>query len=155
MVGRVSIYLAAPLFNRREREHNTELASRLESVGAEVFLPQRDGALLANMLAAGVPQTVAERRVYLQDTEAMKKASLLIAVLDGAVVDDGVAFEIGFMTAQGKVCVGLQTDVRRALPSGNNPMIGQSMTVIVGNEDELVAWVAQAVRAASEIEAAC
>lgn len=152
---RVSIYLAAPLFNRLEQEHNAELANRLESVGAEVFLPQRDGALLVNMLAAGVPQTVAERRVYLQDTEAMTKASLLIAVLDGAVVDDGVAFEIGFMAALGKVCIGLQTDVRRALPSGNNPMIAQSMTIIINDEHELVAWVANAVSGASEFEAAC
>jgi hypothetical protein len=35
----------------------------------------------------------------------------------------GVASEIGYMKGVRKSCVGLQTDVRRALPPGNNPMI--------------------------------
>jgi nucleoside 2-deoxyribosyltransferase len=89
------IYLAAPLFNERERAFNQALAHALEELGARVFVPQRDGALLVEMLSAGLPQSVAERRVFLQDTEAMRVANLGVAVLDGAVVDDGVAFEIG------------------------------------------------------------
>jgi nucleoside 2-deoxyribosyltransferase len=131
------IYLAAPLFNARERAFNLSLATALEHLGARVFLPQRDGALLVDMLTAGVPQSVAERRVYLQDTVAMNTASLGVAVLDGAVVDDGVAFEIGYLTARGLACIGLQTDVRRALPSGNNPMIAQALVDIAEDEIQL------------------
>jgi nucleoside 2-deoxyribosyltransferase len=143
-----AVYLAAPLFNARERAFNLELAGALEGLGARVFLPQRDGALLVEMLSAGVPQPVAERRVFLQDTEAMRSASLGVAVLDGAVVDDGVAFEIGFLHALSTPCVGLQTDVRRALPSGNNPMIAQSLYEIVSDEARLLNAVRVAIAAA-------
>src|SRR4051812_2398586 len=126
---RPQAYLAAPLFNSREREFNFELADSLANYFA-VFLPQRDGSLLTNMLEAGVPLVVAQRRVYEQDCKAMAHADLLIAVLDGAHIDEGVAFEIGYMKGLRKVCVGLQTDVRRALPSGNNPMIVSSLDFI-------------------------
>jgi nucleoside 2-deoxyribosyltransferase len=140
MKGVRSIYLASPLFNLRERTFNEIIADRLEPYGG-VFLPQRDGALLIDMLAAGVPKVVAERRVFEQDCEAMGSASLLVAVLDGGHIDEGVAFEIGFMNALGKPCVGLQTDVRRALPSGNNPMIAQGLAEILDELDALVAWI--------------
>ncbi len=136
---RCSIYLAAPLFNQTERAFNEYIVGRLEAF-ASVFLPQRDGSLLVEMIAAGVPLAVAESRVFEQDRQAMRGADLLIAVLDGAHVDDGVAFEIGFTSALGCDCVGLQTDVRRALPTGNNPMITGGLKQIFATVDELLAW---------------
>lgn len=147
MTDRISIYLAAPLFNHRERAFNELLAANLYIHG-NVFLPQRDGALLIEMLKAGVPQIVAERRVFEQDRQAMTRADVLVAILDGAHIDEGVAFEIGFSTALGKVCVGLQTDIRRALIFGNNPMIGQGLTEIFDEVEPLVAWVQDFARAA-------
>lgn len=131
------IYLAAPLFNERERIFNLELARCLAELG-EVFLPQRDGYLLTDMLIAGVSLEVAEQRVFSQDRAAMARSDLLIAVLDGAHIDEGVAFEIGFSHALGKMCLGLQTDVRRALPTGNNPMIERSLNAIAHDTDELI-----------------
>ncbi|MCK6451499.1 MAG: hypothetical protein L6R19_11675 [Alphaproteobacteria bacterium] len=53
---------------------------------------------------------------------------------------------MGSMFALGKPCVGLQTDVRRALPSGNNPMIGQSLAAIVNDLPQLVERVANLAR---------
>lgn len=145
------IYLAAPLFNDRERAYNAALAAAIEPV-CPVFLPQRDGALLVDMLAAGVPLSVAERRVFLQDCAAMKAAPILVAVLDGAHVDEGVAFEIGFMAALGKVCVGLQSDVRRALPSGNNPMLQCSLESVFASQGELLSWLKdQHIKPSAEI----
>jgi nucleoside 2-deoxyribosyltransferase len=141
-----SIYLAAPLFNERERAFNQALAQAMEALGTQVFLPQRDGALLVEMLSAGLAQPVAEHRVFFQDTEAMRAADLGVAVLDGAVVDDGVAFEIGYLFALGTPCIGLQTDVRRALPSGNNPMISQALVEIAADETRLL----ESVRVAME-----
>lgn len=67
---------------------------------------------------------------------------MLIAVLDGAHIDEGVAFEIGFANARGCLCLGLQTDTRRALPSGNNPMIGRALSSIFATPDQLIAYVA-------------
>ena len=134
-------YFAAPLFNDRERDFNSTIVERIEQY-VDVFLPQRDGALLTDMLAAGVSRLVAEHRVFDQDRQAMRSADILIAVLDGGYVDEGVAFEVGFMHALGKLCIGLQTDVRRALPSGNNPMIAQGLSEILGDVESLVLRVA-------------
>lgn len=124
-----AIYLAAPLFNERERLFNAHLAQIFEPF-SDVYLPQRDGSLLTKMVAAGVSVPVAERRVFQQDCDALKRSNTLVAVLDGAHIDEGVAFEIGFARAIGCVCVGLQTDVRRALPTGNNPMIQSALEQI-------------------------
>lgn len=146
MSPRLKAYLAAPLFNCRERDFN-EAVSEALSPYVDVFVPQRDGYLLSDMLAAGVPLVVAERRIFEQDTQAMADADFLVGILDGASIDEGVAFEIGFMRALGKRCVALQTDVRRALPSGNNPMIGQALESLFQELDELVVWVKAHARA--------
>jgi nucleoside 2-deoxyribosyltransferase len=139
------VYLAAPLFNERERTYNSTLAAELQ-LFCEVFLPQRDGLLLADLLRQGVPVEVAETQIFERDRSALLACDLLVAVLDGAHVDEGVAFEIGFAHAVGADCVGLQTDVRRALPSGNNPMVTQSMTAIFGDVRDLVGYVREVAR---------
>jgi nucleoside 2-deoxyribosyltransferase len=140
MKDRPFIYLAAPLFNDRERAFNELLASHLEN-WATVFLPQRDGQLLAQLIEDGMTPTLAERRVFRADISAMMASDLLIAVLDGAHIDEGVAFEIGFVCGRNSCCVGLQTDTRRALPSGNNPMIGRSLQEIFATTENLMDWV--------------
>src|SRR5918999_610813 len=42
-VSGLLIYLAGPLFSEAERRFNLGLAHRLEALGFDVFLPQRDG----------------------------------------------------------------------------------------------------------------
>ena len=37
------VYFAAPLFNVAERTFNINLTNKIEEIGFEVFLPQRDG----------------------------------------------------------------------------------------------------------------
>lgn len=135
-----SAYLAAPLFNERERRFNTELADAL-SICCDVFLPQRDGLLLANLLRDGIPLDIAETRIFERDRIALSQCNVLIAVLDGAHIDEGVAFEVGFAHARGALCLGLQSDVRRALPSGNNPMIGRAMSAIFTDVSPLIAFL--------------
>jgi|SRR5258706_11424484 nucleoside 2-deoxyribosyltransferase len=145
MFDRPCAYLAAPLFNKRELDFNLQLATELE-LYVRVFLPQRDGSLLVDMVEAGVPLVVAQGRVFEQDCIAMANADLLIAVLDGAHVDEGVAFEVGHMKALKKVCVGLQTDVRRALPTGNNPMLASALDQVFSDERALLQWVSEFTR---------
>lgn len=137
-----TIYLAAPLFNHRERSFNEHLAQLLAPF-ADVYLPQRDGSLLTEMVAAGVPVPVAERRVFRQDCDALLRSDALVAVLDGAHIDEGVAFEIGFANAIGCLCVGLQTDNRRALPTGNNPMIQSALQRVFSDETALTDFISQ------------
>lgn len=140
MDNRPRIYVAAPLFNELERGFNFGLAMKL-ALHVNVFLPQRDGELLVELIELGLPVDIAERRVFQNDQRAMRVADLLVAVLDGSHIDEGVAFEIGFSNGIGIPCIGLQTDIRRALPSGNNPMIAQSLTHVFASVNELVDWV--------------
>jgi nucleoside 2-deoxyribosyltransferase len=141
LMSRIKAYLAAPLFNERERDFNASLAQML-SVHCDIFLPQRDGLLLAELLANGIPQEVAETRIFERDQLALKECDILVAVLDGAHIDEGVAFEIGFAHARGCLCLGLQSDVRRALPSGNNPMISRALSSIFTFTEDLAAYIA-------------
>jgi nucleoside 2-deoxyribosyltransferase len=134
------IYFAAPLFNEMERRFNRELVEFIEPF-FEVFLPQRDGGLLMRFVKEGATLEMAETHVFLSDIDAMRESDAIVAVLDGACVDEGVAFEIGYMFALGKVCVGLQTDFRRALPTGNNPMIGRALDRICASSEELVSYL--------------
>ena len=137
---KIKTYLAAPLFNDRERAFNAALAETL-SKHCDVFLPQRDGLLLSELLANGVPSDVAETRIFERDRLALSESEMLIAVLDGAHIDEGVAFEIGFAHARGCLCLGLQSDTRRALPSGNNPMIGRALSCIFATNEDLISYV--------------
>lgn len=134
------IYLAAPLFNEFERKRNLALARGLENF-EQVFLPQRDGSLLVDAVRAGRPVDAAEAEVFQRDISALDNSLLVVALLDGAVVDEGVAFELGYAFGQGISCVGLQTDSRRQLPTGNNPMIGRCLAEIFASEGALIDWV--------------
>ncbi len=136
----LKIYLAAPLFNDQERMFNEMLSRRL-SPFCEVFLPQRDGALLVELIASGMSLEDSESFVFKKDCYAMRNADLLIAVLDGGYIDEGVAFEIGFTRALNIASVGLQTDLRRALPTGNNPMIQKGLERIFCSIEDLANWI--------------
>ena len=141
---RMHAYFASPLFNEMERRYNSELAQEIEKY-LDVFLPQRDGGLLVREVNKGVPVDLAEQRIFEQDLTAIEKSNLLIAILDGAHIDEGVAFETGYAFALGKPCIGLQTDGRRTLPTGNNPMLGRSITVVCHSRSELIEWIAEFV----------
>lgn len=136
------VYLAAPLFNDMERSFNQRLAELLAPL-AEVFLPQRDGKLVTELVACGMPETAARQLVYEADINAIRRSDCLVAILDGRTVDEGVAFEIGFARALDKLCIGLKTDDRQLLASGDNPMITAGCHEVVGNILELVHAVRQ------------
>jgi nucleoside 2-deoxyribosyltransferase len=140
--ARFRAYFAAPLFNEMERNHNSRIVEQLEAY-VDVFLPQRDGGLMMQHVKGGMSPDRAANLIFEKDRLAMASADILIAILDGSNVDEGVAFEIGYMFALGKFCVALQTDVRRALPTGNNPMIGSAMRFVFQTIRELVDWIEQ------------
>lgn len=140
MAFKKSIYLAAPLFNEMELSYNRKLRSLLDKYFT-VFLPQEDGLLLRELVKNDVTFDMAERMVFDADIEAMKDADIILAVLNGAHIDEGVSFELGFCFALGKRCVALKGDIRQALPTGNNPMISQSCEKVFASEDELLKWL--------------
>jgi len=69
---------------------------------------------------------------------AIRNCDLLVIVLDGRSVDEGAAFELGYAYAIGKPCYGLQTDPRRLLPFGNNPMLQHALKAVVSNVRDLM-----------------
>jgi nucleoside 2-deoxyribosyltransferase len=138
------IYVAAPLFSEAEKAFNLRLRECLLP-HFEVFLPQMDGGLVAEMILSGVPVEQATSRVFQVDVEAVRACDVLLILLDGRTVDEGACFELGFAYALGKLCIGLRTDPRQLLPTGNNPMIEASCYRIFGSVEEVVAWAASGV----------
>ena len=134
------IYLAAPLFSQAERAFNMVLKQELLPY-ADVWLPQEDGTLLVDMLAQGQSRDKACKEIFRQDLVAIDDATMAVIVLDGRVVDEGAAFELGYAWSRGKRCVALRTDPRQLLAHGNNPMIEQAVERTFTSVSDLVEWV--------------
>jgi nucleoside 2-deoxyribosyltransferase len=145
---RPHIYLAAPLFSDAEQRFNLHLTERLEQ-WVDVYLPQRDGGLMNEMIRLGVPPKVAACRVFKRDVTAIREADYLVAVLDGRAIDEGVAFELGVAFSHAKRCIGLQTDARRLAPWGNNPMISGAVEVTFTTIEAMVSWLQRELQSAT------
>jgi nucleoside 2-deoxyribosyltransferase len=112
------IYIAGPLFSQSEREYLESLVDFLTNglnkgltdfhvdKEQDFFLPHRD------IGDAGVV-TGGNEEVFANDLRYLDNANILIAWLDGADVDSGTAFELGYAFAKGKQIFGLLTDRRR------------------------------------------
>jgi nucleoside 2-deoxyribosyltransferase len=133
------LYIAAPLFSDAELEFNRCLR---EALGAafDVYLPQEGGGLFDELVRSGAPPRDAARQIFERDLEALRASDALLIVLDGRSVDEGAAFELGVAYTLGKPCYGLQTDARRLLPTGNNPMIEGALRRVFHTVEELLAW---------------
>lgn len=132
-----TIYQAGPLFSQAEKKWHQALTLRLERAGHTVIWP---GALLTDedIREAG-PQAPA--RIYHGCRKALERCTCVVALLDGAQVDDGTAWEIGYAVARGLPVFGLRTDGRQAgdTPySRVNSMIEQSLTALVCGQEELL-----------------
>lgn len=129
----MKIYLAAPLFTEPERAANADLCVELEEAGHQVFLPQRDGLLLSE-------QPESAREIFQADVAEVSAAGCLVAVLDGAVPDEGVLVEIGVAIGKGVPIVGYTTD-SRAGKRFENPLWNQALKGQASNVDELLALI--------------
>jgi Nucleoside 2-deoxyribosyltransferase len=108
----VRVYFAGPLFTPYERSYIDECAARLRGEGIEVFVPHE------NALAAG---DTSAATIFQKDWDGLSQAHAVVALLDGPMVDDGTACEIGIFYAlmrddpTKKGIVGLLTDLRGTL----------------------------------------
>jgi hypothetical protein len=146
----VLIYLAGPLFSEAERRFNLELTHRLEAIGFDVFLPQRDG-----VEHDGPPydsMTPEERRhaMFHLDRSRILDAEVFVFVLDGRVPDEGACVELGiaycqkFLQNGEKLLVGLHTDTRAAFIGGRlNPMVRVPLDYIVDDQETLLRLLAE------------
>ena len=106
----MKIYFAGPLFTPYERGFIDECAARLRSAGFDVFVPHEHELALDG--------TVTAERIFVKDWAALSEANAVLAILDGPMIDDGTACEIGIFyglmrTDESKRgIVGLVTDLR-------------------------------------------
>ena len=129
-----TVYFAAPLFSQSEKDFNLELTKVLEDHGYQVFLPQRDGYLAAEL--EGKTEEELTEMIFDKDYSEVLKADVLFMSLDGRVPDEGACVELGIAYALGKRCYGFKTDTRSVeLGLELNPMISGCMIKIFSNYD--------------------
>lgn len=123
----MQIYLAGPLFSQAERAWLDDLATMLRAEGLDVFLPHEH---------FGETTDLTPEEVYRVDGAGMRASNALLAWLDGPIVDDGTAAEIGVfaeLVASGdpryRGIVGLVTDLRLERRRGRAPGDGMNLFV--------------------------
>ena len=133
------LYLAAPLFSAAERAFNARV-EKIVRPFFNVFMPQRDGSVFSELVKHGVDPSYAAKSVFDRDMRELKSSSVIFAILDGRVIDEGVAFELGVAHTLEIPCITLQTDPRRLQPAGNNPMISGAISMELYTMQEVKLW---------------
>jgi nucleoside 2-deoxyribosyltransferase len=127
-------YWAAPLFTMAELHFNANAVAQIESAWLKIFLPQRD-----NPYQADQPGKCFRRNLL-----GIERSRNMIAVCDGADMDSGTAYEVGYARAlqtEGRMgdIIAIRTDFRTASDGahGINLMISESAKYIFSSSDEL------------------
>lgn len=103
----MQLYLAGPLFTAADREFVDRLADRLEAAGHACFVPHRQTF-----------EPFDAPTIFAVDSAGLHGAEAMVAWLDGPMIDDGTACEIGMFHAlvqsdpSKRGIVGLLTDMR-------------------------------------------
>lgn len=105
----MKIYFAAPLFAKSDLLYNAMLVKKIRAVSEDltVYLPQENEAINDKTAYAD------SKMIALADTEKVLESDLMIALLDGLMIDAGVASEIGVAYAKSIPVIGLYTDSRQ------------------------------------------
>lgn len=123
----MQIYFAGPLFTPYERDFIAQAAARIRAEGIEVFVPHEQP----------LPDEVTPKAVFDKDAKGLFPANALVALLDGPMIDDGTACEIGLfygMKMRGddtkKGIIGLVTD-SRSIGSKGRRLEGKGLNLYV------------------------
>jgi hypothetical protein len=148
----VRIYVAGPLFSEAERDWLDGLAGRLRAEGFDCFVPHENFDALAEL----TPD-----EVYRVDGDGLRAADVLLAWLDGPVIDDGTAAEIGAFAelvrngdSHHRGIIAVVTDLRLERRRGNAPGDGMNLFVIgaIRSAGEVCWSVAEAIAALHALE---
>lgn len=108
------IYFGASLFTQGDRDFNAKVVQQIRDKGlGDVYSPAENMALNDK---SGYADSIA---IYKGDNTYLEESDILIAVLDGDVLDAGLACEIGWFsrlaetTEEPKLIIGLFTDIRQ------------------------------------------
>ncbi|RLT40777.1 MAG: hypothetical protein DWI61_03885 [Chloroflexi bacterium] len=105
----MKVYLAGPLFSQAERDWLSSIAARLRADAIECFVPHE---------AFAGTEPGSATAVFADDLAGMRSCDLMLAWLDGAMVDDGTAAEIGIFSewvrrGEKLAIIGCCTDLRQ------------------------------------------
>jgi nucleoside 2-deoxyribosyltransferase len=142
----VKIYFAGPLFSEAEREWIRSTIKEIEALAAqhgkksEIIFPYElfTQEEIDHLGPKGKLEIFSRCKSHLDD------ADIVIALLDGSQVDDGISWEIGYFFARKSPeqrIIGIRTDFRRAGESEGavvNPMIECSCDWVVRSREELM-----------------
>lgn len=152
----MKIYFAAPLFNSAECAYNLEVTQKLEEIGFEVFLPQRDGI---DGIGTDKPpyNTMSKdeisRHIFHRDRENIIDSDIFLFILDGRVPDEGgcvelgIAYEHKIQKERPKYIIGLHTDSRAThLGAKFNPMIKAPIDFLAEDEKDLLIHLQELIK---------
>ena len=115
-------------FSEAERDWLDKLAARLRAEGFDCFVPHEHFDAISEL----TPD-----EIYRVDGDGLRSSNVLLAWLDGPVIDDGTAAEIGAFAelirdgdGYHRGIVGLVTDLRLERRRGNAPGDGMNLFVI-------------------------
>jgi nucleoside 2-deoxyribosyltransferase len=100
------IYLAGSLFTASERVWNSWLAAELKTRGFRVWLPQEH---VSEAIDQG---RIDYEKIFRLCLEGLERSEVVIALLEGADVDSGTAFECGYAFKLGRPILGVRSDFR-------------------------------------------
>ena len=105
----MKIYFANALFSQADINYNAQLAAQIRNLSPqiELYLPQENNDINDKQAYAD------SKMIARADTEKLLASDLVIAILDGNTIDNGVASEIGVAYAQKIPIIGLYTDTRQ------------------------------------------
>ena len=139
MDEKISVYLAGPLFSRSEIDGAKDLKREIEAA-----LGEKVEVVWPFEIASGTTEEIFEA-----NHAALRRSPLMVAILDGAQVDDGTAWEVGCHYALfGRRAIGIRTDIRKAgeaPESAVNLMIELSCRAVVKDVSGLLAELDRAL----------
>lgn len=132
------IYIAGPLTDNNDAECNLFLYNFLANSGYHVFLPQKIGRNAVSNYPLNEDEKVLRRYAfYKSDIAAMNKCDICVANLHREC-SSGTAFELGYMFAQQKACIILNTK-HLSLKTLGTMLIGSC--VVVNSYDDLARYL--------------
>lgn len=127
------VFLAAPEANAADLGLIDKLLVSLEVASGGAVAPRH---VFVPHLGVGDVGVDVDAGTYFSKTlKALQDAKVLVAVLDGAKTDDGVAFLVAYAYAAEKVIIGYRTD-RRLTP---HPLVEGVLSEVVSDVKSLAA----------------
>ena len=135
------IYLATSLFTAAEQAFSAALAAEIEALGYKVYYPWRDAGEESLIAAWGEDWPRLNAEIARRNLSAIDSCAAVVAVVEGADVDSGVAMEIGYARALGKPVKLLRTDFRTQGPRIGpvNLMLGTAAETFYTSVEALLA----------------